>query len=62
MKTIKTWSNGNTYLEYEGSVEIGTKIYYGTNFAFKSLVSTICSPRLNMNSLQSGDFKELGTT
>jgi hypothetical protein len=39
MKTIKTWSNGNTYFEYEGSVETGTKIYYGTNFARKSSVS-----------------------
>ena len=39
MKTIKTWSNSNTYFEYEGSVETGTKIYYGTNFANKSLVS-----------------------
>ena len=39
MKTIKTWSNGNTYFEYEGSVETGTKIYYGANFAFKSVVS-----------------------
>ena len=39
MKTIKTWSNRDTYFEYEGSVETGTKIYYGTDFAFKSVVS-----------------------
>lgn len=39
MKTIKTWSNRNTYFEYEGSIETGTKIYYGANFAFKSIVS-----------------------
>ena len=39
MKTIKTWSNGNTYFQYEGSVETGTEIHYGADFAFKSIVS-----------------------
>jgi hypothetical protein len=39
MRKLKTWSNGNTYFEYEGSVETGTKIYYGADFAFKSIVS-----------------------
>ena len=39
MKKLKTWSNSKTYFEYEGSVETGTNIYYGADFAFKSIVS-----------------------
>lgn len=31
MKKIKTWSGGDSYFEYEGSVESGTDIYFGKN-------------------------------
>lgn len=31
MKKIKTWSAGDSYFEYEGSIESGTDIYFGQN-------------------------------
>ena len=62
----KFWSDYNEIkyilLEEKYLINLGFKKYETQENLSKFTLNTICSPILNMNSLQSGNLKELGTT